>query len=233
VSVSKEYRCGECGSVLPSGAPTNPLEDLCPYCGAESKSVHIVASDEVALTASASSVLGKGIVLPAIPILLSAVIELGSKSREGQTVLAVAPAWAQIIATLARDPDAMHRIPWRKWEELIAAAYAKDGYDVTLTPRSADHGRDVIAVKTGYCTVRIVDSVKAYKPGHLVTADEVRALWGVVNLDRASKGVVSTTSSFAPRITSDPFLADLMPHRLELIDGQSLLGKLKKVAGLD
>lgn len=212
---------------------TSPLEDVCPYCGAESKSVHIVAGDEIALTDTAISYLSATTVLPAAPLLLSAVVELGPKSKEGHTVLAVAPAWAQIIATLAKYPDAVHDIPWRRWEELIAAAYRKDGYDVTLTPRSGDHGRDIIAVKSGYCTVRIVDSVKAYKPGHLVTADEVRALWGVVDLDRASKGVVSTTSSFAPRIASDPFLVPLIPHRLELIDGKSLLEKLKQLAGAE
>jgi hypothetical protein len=35
---------------------------------------------------------------------------------------------------------------------------------VTLTPRSGDHGRDVIAIKKALGFVRIIDQVKAYKP---------------------------------------------------------------------
>jgi restriction system protein len=59
------------------------------------------------------------------------------------------------------------------------------GFDeVTLTPRSGDLGRDVIAVKRGLGTVRVIDQVKAYGPSHLVTADDVRALLGVL---RATK----------------------------------------------
>ena len=59
-------------------------------------------------------------------------------------------------------------MPYEKWEELIAAAFDRSGYDeVILTPRSGDHGRDVIAIKKGIGTVRIIDSVKAYKPGTL------------------------------------------------------------------
>jgi restriction system protein len=56
---------------------------------------------------------------------------------------------------------------------------------VTLTPRSGDYGRDVIAVKRGLGFIRVIDRVKAYKPDHLVTADDVRALMGVLQGDGA------------------------------------------------
>jgi len=62
-------------------------------------------------------------------------------------------------------------------EELIADAYKQRGFDqVTLTPRSGDGGVDVIAEKSGWGSVRFIDQVKAYKPGHLFEADEVSAL---------------------------------------------------------
>ena len=81
----------------------------------------------------------------------------------------------------------------------------KAGFEeVTLTPRSGDLGRDVIAVKRGIATVRVIDQVKAYKPSLLVTAKDVRALMGVLQTDGASKGFVTTTSDFAPRVRSDP-----------------------------
>ncbi|WP_439375522.1 restriction endonuclease [Bradyrhizobium sp. DASA03120] len=84
-------------------------------------------------------------------------------------------------------------MPSRIWEEIIAGAFVKAGFDeVVLTPRSGDHGRDVIAIKNGIGSIKVLDSVKAYKPGNLVTKEEVHALMGVVALDpNASKGYAS------------------------------------------
>jgi hypothetical protein len=101
-------------------------------------------------------------------------------------------------------------------EEIIAGAYKKAGFEeVTLTPCSGDHGRDIIAVKRGLGRICVIDQVKAYNPNHLVTADEVRALMGVLHGDSASKGFLTTTSDFAPRLRQDPLITPFMPARLE------------------
>jgi restriction system protein len=101
---------------------------------------------------------------------------------------------------------------------------------VTLTPRSGDFGRDVIAVKRGLGTIRIIDQVKAYGPNHLVTADDVRALLGVLQGDKASKGFLTTTSDFAPKLRDDILLKPFMPAQLELINGKMLLTRLEELA---
>jgi len=114
---------------------------------------------------------------------------------------------------------------------MIAGAYERAGFDeVTLTPQSGDLGRDVIAVKHGIGTIRIIDQVKAYQPGHLVTADDVRALLGVLVADRASKGFLTTTSDFAPKLRDDILLRPYIPAQLELINGTALLARLKELA---
>lgn len=129
-----------------------------------------------------------------------------------------------IVRLLKDDPGQALAISPYKWEELVAAAFDVAGYDeVILTPRSGDYGRDVIAAKHGVGSVRIIGSVKAYKPGHLVRHDDVRALAGVLSTDtRASKGIVTTTSDFAPGIWTDPFISPLIPYRLELLNGTAL-----------
>ena len=110
-------------------------------------------------------------------------------------------------------------------------AYWKAGFDeVTLTPSSGDFGRDIIAVKHGLGTVRIIDQVKAYGPNHLVTADDVRALFGVLQGDKASKGFLTTTSDFAPRLRNDILLKPFIPAQLELINGKMLLARLEELA---
>jgi hypothetical protein len=43
------------------------------------------------------------------------------------------------------------------------------------------------------------DQVKAYSPGHVVAANDVRAIFGVVSLHQnVSKAVITTTATFAP-----------------------------------
>lgn len=158
-------------------------------------------------------------------LLVKAIVEPYDKTKEGDLVRAVALPWRAILERLKKDWTQAFKIPARVWEEIIAAAFDQDGYEeVTLTPRSGDHGRDVIAVKRGIGCIRIIDSVKAYAPNHLVRYDDVRALAGVLLGDpQASKGILTTTSDFAPGIINDPIMAPLMPYRLELMNGTKLL----------
>jgi len=171
--------------------------------------------------------------LSEIPVLIQAIVEPVSKTDEGSIVQTIGPAWRAILALLSKDPDAIRQLSPRQLEELIAASYEEEGFDeVTLTPRSGDRGRDVIAVKYGFCTVRIIDQVKHFAPNHKVTANDVRALVGVLLSDeRATKGFVTTTSSFAPGIETDPFIAKHVPFRLELVDGKGLHGRWRKYHG--
>ena len=59
----------------------------------------------------------------------------------------LAPAWFEIAKLLECDQDILFKIDSRKMEEMVAAWYQEYGYEVTLTPRSGDLGRDIIAVK--------------------------------------------------------------------------------------
>jgi restriction system protein len=169
-------------------------------------------------------------VLSTINLLLQTVIVPGAKTDEGQLIEAVALPWFEIVELLIRNPSLAYQIKGRQWEEIIAGAYERAGFDeVTLTPRSGDLGRDVIAVKRGLGTVRIIDQVKAYSPNHLVTADDVRALLGVLHGDKASKGFLTTTSDFAPKLRDDILLKPFMPAQIELINGKMLLARLEEL----
>lgn len=165
-------------------------------------------------------------------LILQTVIVPGARTDEGRLIEAVALPWFDIIALLQKDPRIAFQLSPEKWEEVIAGAYKKAGFDeVTLTPRSGDYGRDVIAIKKGICSIRVIDQVKAYKPPHLVTADDVRALMGVLPGDGASKGCLTTTSDFAPKIKTDPLIVPFIPSRLELVNGTELLARLEELAG--
>ena len=157
-------------------------------------------------------------------ILVQGVVQPYGSTPEGQLVRAFTLPWRTIVECLRKDWMQAFKIAPRRWEEMIAAAFYQEGYDeVILTPRSGDRGRDVIAIRKGVGCIKIIGSVKAYAPGNLVRPDDVRALAGVLHGDpSASKGIITTTSDFAPSIRTDPYLAPFVPYRLELMNGIKL-----------
>lgn len=167
-------------------------------------------------------------------LLQAEILSIGDKTSEGALVRAVSLPWLEIVDHLTRDPSFLFSFAQnpRKFEEFIAACYDKAGFDeVTLTPQRGDGGRDVIVVKKGFGSIRFLEQVKAYSPGHLVTHDDVRAMFGTLTMDHnASKGIITTTSQFQPGILkADSEFAKLMPHRLELKDGVATLEWIESV----
>lgn len=120
----------------------------------------------------------------------------------------------------------------------MAAAYDEERVgQIILTPRSGDGGRDVIVTIPDYGTIRIIDQVKLLAPLRVVEATVVRELYGVLNNNErgASKGIVTTTTSFAPGVAKE--FADLIPSRITLRDGAELrkwlLSKSPDEKGID
>jgi restriction system protein len=211
--------CHDCGKVLYKNKEGEVPP--CPDCGSTVSDLTIGISETV------------GVIMPddVSSILLQSFVIPVRKTTEGAIIKAALVPWHEIIKLITRDQNAIFQIDPRRWEEIIAAAYEQAGFDeVTLTHRSGDYGRDVIAVKKGLGEVRVIDQVKAYKHGHLVTANDVPALMGVLQTDGAAKGFLTTTSDFAPRIKDDPLITPLIPQRLGLINGEQLVAKLQEIA---
>jgi restriction system protein len=170
---------------------------------------------------------------PQIPeVTLKALLEFRGTTPDGALVRAVALPWFDIMRMIQKDPEAAYRVGPRVWEEIIAGAYSRAGFDeVILTPQSGDKGRDVVATKHGVGSIRIFDQVKAYKPGNVVTAEEVRAMLGVITgAQNVSKGVITTTSTFAPRIKDDEYIKPFIPYRLELKAREALFQWLDELS---
>ena len=158
------------------------------------------------------------------PLLLQSVVTPLAKTVDGQTIRIAMLPWQAILEEIEKNPAFLHNIDWRKLEELIAASYDAAGFEeVTLTPRSGDDGRDVIAVKRGLFTVRFFDQVKKFKPDHLVGPEDIREMIGTLAMDpNTSKGFVTTTSDFAPTIATNPKIQQFIPNRLELRNRERL-----------
>jgi restriction system protein len=161
---------------------------------------------------------------PPVGLRIDSLIIPQKKTAEGVLIASTSIVWTEIVSRLSKNWNEAYQISSERWEELVAGAFQKAGYDeVTLTPRSGDFGRDVIAVKNGFGCVKIIGSVKAFAPNRRVGQDDVRALLGVLSGEQnASKGIIATTADFAPRLTSDPFVRPFLPTRLELVNGRKL-----------
>lgn len=165
-------------------------------------------------------------------LLMQVVVEKGEKTDEGEIVIAVTLPWYDIVKRLKKDPQFAYQMTPRMWEEMVAGIYDRAGFDkVILTPYKAGGGRDVIAIKKGIGTIRVIDQVKAYAPRNLVTHDHVRGLVGVVEMDGASKGFLTTTSDFAPTLREDPLIKPYLGRRIELINGEMLFNRLRELSG--
>jgi restriction system protein len=166
-------------------------------------------------------------------LLQTTIVRYGDTTDDGVLVRAAAIPWFEIFKQLAHDPTFMFQFADnpRKFEEFIAGAYREAEFDeVTLTPRSRDRGRDVIATRSRVCSVRVLDQAKAYSPHHLVNHNDVRAMLGVLSTDEnTSKGIITTTSDFEPLIWSGGEFDKFMPYRLELKNGENLLKWLRDI----
>jgi len=110
---------------------------------------------------------------------------------------------------------------WRKFEELVAELLNRDGFDVELTPPSRDRGVDIYARRSERLgPVLYLVECKRFSPQRPIGPDLVRGLYGVVERERATRGILATTSFFTAgaRLEADGDLA----YRLSLKDATEM-----------
>lgn len=132
----------------------------------------------------------------------------------------------EILAYFGRYPELLYSLPPRKFEELIASVFHKNGFDVELTPETRDGGIDIIAVqRNDLCggSLNLIEC-KRYLPHNTVGIGIVQRLLGVVEQHRATKGIIVTTSSFTKDAKES---AAFSRHRLVLNDYSNLSSWLK------
>ena len=169
--------------------------------------------------------------IPPTVLLTTELVTLADCTREGHEIHAPTVTWFEICRQLKLDPDFRFEFPSKptKFEEFLAGAYKLEGWDaVTLTPRSGDKGRDVIAITSKMSALRVLDQAKANNPTNLVAQDDVRAIYGVLRLDNsATKGIITTTSDFAPGVADE--FQNVIPYQLETKNGEQLVEWIRQL----
>ncbi|HEC61017.1 MAG TPA: restriction endonuclease [bacterium] len=104
---------------------------------------------------------------------------------------------ASLVLRLGPDPREWLALGPRRFEEILAKIWAGLGWETVLTPPSADGGFDIRAIRNerGIIMCYLIEA-KAYDPARPVGIDVVRKLFGVVERERATRGILATTSHF-------------------------------------
>ena len=126
----------------------------------------------------------------------------------------------KLVELLAREPETLRSaaIDSRLLEEIVAELWHGFGYDVELTARTRDGGRDVIAIRSHLVEERFLIECKHPLSGRPIGVGVVRELYGVFQHERATKAILATTHRF-----SRDAMLFIQQHRWE-IDGKDYDG---------
>ena len=138
--------------------------------------------------------------------------------------------WDRLISELAQNPTKLFGLGSRQFEEVVAELLVREGMEVQLTKPTHDGGRDILAHHRGSAGRHLyLIECKRYAPERPISVDMVHALYGVVEQERATAGVLITTSRF----TTDA-LAFVRPiqYRISLQEYSDLVAWIRRCVGL-
>ena len=131
----------------------------------------------------------------------------------------------ELISYIGKHPGFIRNLDPRKFEELVASILEAQGYEVTLTPKSRDGGKDIVAVYKGsFGHLMFVYECKHYDNKNKVGVGAVRGLYGVKMAGQYNQAVLVTTSSF-----TKPATDFVKPLKFELLlkDHNDVIGWCK------
>lgn len=148
-------------------------------------------------------------------------------SAASSTIEVVSAASAELLARLSEFPAERFAIDPRVFEETVAELLLRMGYEVQLTPRSGDKGRDVIAAfRAPAAPVLMLVECKRYAAHRPVGPEPVARVWSRLFDDHANLGMVVTTSSFTP---SAHELALSRGYQMTLRDGDDFIAWVRSL----
>lgn len=137
--------------------------------------------------------------------------------------------WDQLLKYFSRHPKAMHELSPRGFEEFVAELLERDGMEIKLTSPSRDGGRDIIASLKSHLGIHLyLVECKRYSHHRKVGVEYIRGLYGVVEAERASGGVLVTTSAFTRGAIE---FSESLRNRMSLIDHNKLKDWLGRLQG--
>lgn len=131
----------------------------------------------------------------------------------------------ELVEYFAKHPEKLREIDPYDFEKLMAAIFKNRGFDVQLTPKSKDGGVDLMLLKRSDlgAAMTLVDC-KRYAAHNKVGVEVVRGLYGVVERERATSGLIVTTSYFTSGAVAE---RERLKYRMGLADYDNVQQFLK------
>jgi hypothetical protein len=140
---------------------------------------------------------------------------LSSETAETKVITqAVEVVNNSLVEKVNNNPGLMYQMTPRNFEELVAELLEREGFKVNLTKQTRDGGKDIfVAQKNRLGNFLYYVECKQYAPENPVGVNLVRELYGTISADRATAGLLVTSSYF----TSDAIsFTQNIQHQLSL-----------------
>ena len=102
----------------------------------------------------------------------------------------------ELIKRLQRTPYELKTIDRLFFEELVAELWNGFGYEIEVTKRTRDGGKDIVAIRNKIVEERFLIECKRPDIGKRIGVRPVRELYGVKTTENATKAILATTASF-------------------------------------
>ena len=103
-----------------------------------------------------------------------------------------------LLGKVASKPEILYEITPRQFEELVCELFERKGYNVQLTRQTRDGGKDLIILSNSIMgELMFYAECKKYSQKHPVNVGLVRELYGTIEADKATAGIMVTTSYFS------------------------------------
>ncbi|MFC2043953.1 restriction endonuclease [Chloroflexota bacterium] len=146
-----------------------------------------------------------------------------------QIVTEISEVSEELLRKLSNNPELLHELSARKFEEVIAEILHRQGYEIAITPFSKDGGKDICAAsKSSLGTFLYIVQCKKYAPNRPVGVELVRELYGIVQVEKITAGIIATTSYFT-RGAKD--LQSKLLYQISLKDYFEIQRWLKSILG--
>jgi len=120
------------------------------------------------------------------------------KTIDDQPMIAVSDLVDKaLIEHFNRYPEELQFMDRRRFEVLVAELFKGYGYEVELTQRTRDGGKDIIAIRHHIVSEKFIVECKRPDPQNKVGVRAVRELIGVKDIENATKAILVTTAYFS------------------------------------
>ena len=129
---------------------------------------------------------------------------------------------SEVFEYFAKHPEHLARLGWRQYEEFLDAVFRNQGFQTELGPGTNDGGIDIRIYQSQSLPQMVtVVQAKRYR-SRPINLDTVAALFGNAVANKASGGILATTSRFQPAAKrfANSVSSDLSFPKIDLVDSK-------------